>query len=79
MTTYLYSHIPANFSVSSLAGESKPQVLVPGGAGFIGSHCLIELVNAGYEPIVIDNGHNSSMGPIETSVVVERLSFEMLV
>ena len=34
-------------------------VLVTGGAGFIGSHTLISLINAGYEPIVVDNLCNS--------------------
>lgn len=31
------------------------KVLVTGGAGYIGSHTVVELVQAGYEPIVIDN------------------------
>lgn len=35
-------------------------ILVTGGAGFIGSHTLVELVEAGYTPIVIDNYSNSS-------------------
>lgn len=35
------------------------KILVTGGAGFIGSHTVIELVNAGYEPIIIDNFDNS--------------------
>ena len=30
-------------------------ILVTGGAGFIGTHTCIELINAGYEPIVVDN------------------------
>ena len=34
-------------------------VLVTGGAGFIGSHTAVELVNAGYKPILIDNFMNS--------------------
>ena len=34
-------------------------VLVTGGAGFIGSHTLISLINAGYKPIVVDNLCNS--------------------
>ncbi len=37
----------------------KGNVLVTGGAGYIGSHTCVELVNAGYEPIVIDNFSNS--------------------
>lgn len=35
------------------------QVLVTGGAGYIGTHTLIQLVEAGYKPIVVDNYYNS--------------------
>ena len=35
-------------------------ILVTGGAGYIGSHTLIELLNAGHATIVIDNLSNSS-------------------
>lgn len=35
-------------------------VLVTGGAGYIGSHTCIELLNAGYQVIVVDNLCNSS-------------------
>ncbi|BFM12963.1 UDP-glucose 4-epimerase GalE [Simiduia litorea] len=34
-------------------------ILVTGGAGFIGSHTLVELVTAGYQPVVVDNLCNS--------------------
>lgn len=40
-------------------------VLVTGGAGFIGSHTCVELVAAGYEPIVFDNLVNSSRVALE--------------
>lgn len=36
------------------------RVLVTGGAGYIGSHTLVELINHGYEPLVVDNLVNSS-------------------
>ena len=36
------------------------QVLLTGGAGYIGSHTAVELLNAGYEVIVVDNFVNSS-------------------
>ena len=35
------------------------KILVTGGAGYIGSHTCIELLNANYEVVVIDNLHNS--------------------
>ena len=35
-------------------------ILVTGGAGYIGSHTCIEMQNAGYDVIVIDNLDNSS-------------------
>lgn len=35
------------------------KVLVTGGAGYIGSHTVVELINAGYEPIIVDNLVNS--------------------
>jgi UDP-glucose 4-epimerase len=34
-------------------------ILVTGGAGYIGSHTCVELLNAGYEVVVIDNLYNS--------------------
>ncbi|MGL1887979.1 MAG: UDP-glucose 4-epimerase GalE [Reichenbachiella sp.] len=35
------------------------KILVTGGMGFIGSHTCIELINSGYEPIIIDTLENS--------------------
>jgi len=43
------------------------KILVTGGAGFIGSHTIIELLNAGHEPIAYDNLCNAS------PVVFERI------
>ena len=42
----------------------KLKILVTGGAGYIGSHTCLELVQAGYEVIVVDNLSNS----LKTSV-----------
>ena len=33
----------------------KPTILVTGGAGYIGSHAVLALMNAGYEVIILDN------------------------
>ncbi|MBO7373091.1 MAG: NAD-dependent epimerase/dehydratase family protein, partial [Oscillospiraceae bacterium] len=35
-------------------------ILVTGGAGYIGSHTCVELLNKGYDVVVIDNLVNSS-------------------
>lgn len=42
-------------------------VLVSGGAGYIGSHTVIELIENGYQPVIVDNLCNSK------KVAVERL------
>ena len=38
---------------------NNKKILVTGGAGYIGSHCIISLINFGYCPIVVDNFCNS--------------------
>ena len=40
-------------------GEQKT-ILVTGGAGFIGSHTCVELLQAGYRVVVVDDLSNSS-------------------
>ncbi len=42
-------------------------VLVTGGVGYIGSHTCIELIKAGFEPVIIDNLSNSK------EVVLDRI------
>ena len=34
-------------------------VLITGGAGFIGSHTIVELLNVGHKVICVDNGCNA--------------------
>ena len=41
------------------------RVLVAGGAGYIGSHTAVELINAGYEVIVVDNFSNSDASSLD--------------
>ena len=36
------------------------KVLVAGGAGYIGSHTVVSLIENGYEPIIVDNFYNAS-------------------
>lgn len=37
----------------------KSKVIVTGGAGYIGSHTCVELIHAGYTPVIVDNFSNS--------------------
>jgi UDP-glucose 4-epimerase len=37
----------------------KKKILVTGGTGYIGSHTVVELINEGYEVVIIDNLYNS--------------------
>lgn len=43
----------------------KSSVLVCGGAGYIGSHTTVELINAGYDVVIVDNLSNSDRKAIE--------------
>ena len=38
------------------------KILVTGGAGYIGSHTVIELIKAGYEVVILDSLINASKG-----------------
>jgi len=40
-------------------------ILVTGGTGYIGSHTVIELIKAGYEPVIVDNLVNSKIEVLE--------------
>ena len=41
------------------------KILVTGGTGFIGSHTVVELLNAGHEVVIIDNLYNSKADVVE--------------
>lgn len=45
-------------------------ILITGGAGYIGSHCAINFLNAGYEVVIFDNLEN---GHIETVHKLEKI------
>ena len=55
----------------------KKTVLVSGGAGFIGSHVTVELVEAGYDVVVADNMSNCDMTCFDgvTQIIGRRLPF----
>jgi len=47
-------------------GYSRDCILVTGGAGYIGSHTVIEVISANYTVVVVDNLSNSSIGILST-------------
>ena len=52
------------------------KVLITGGAGYIGSHTALELLNAGYETVVYDNLSNSSRESVKR---VEELTGKQVI
>ena len=44
---------------------SSLKILVTGGAGFIGSHTVVSLVEAGFEPVIVDNFSNSQRSALD--------------
>jgi len=51
-------------------------VLVTGGAGFIGSHTVVELLENNYEVIVVDNFYNSSKEVLESIKSITSKEFK---
>ncbi|MBF0577245.1 UDP-glucose 4-epimerase GalE [Dysgonomonas sp. GY617] len=49
----------------------KKKILVTGGTGYIGSHTAVELQNAGYEVVIVDNLSNSTADSIDG---IERIT-----
>src|SRR5438445_11748439 len=48
-------------------------VLLTGGAGYIGSHTCVEIIAAGWRPVILDNLSNSSARVLER---IERITGE---
>ena len=57
-----------------------PTILVTGGLGFIGSHTVVELQQAGYEVIIIDNLSNSSIEVLDriSKITGKKPAFEQI-
>lgn len=54
------------FLITKSNSKMKKQILVTGGTGYIGSHTVVELINKGYETIIIDDLSNSSIEVLDS-------------
>ena len=56
---------------------NKKNILVTGGAGYIGSHTVVELYHSGYIPIVVDNLCNSSLSNLRgiEQLIGDKINF----
>ncbi len=48
-----------------MRGEENMKILFTGGAGYIGSHTCVELLEAGYDVVIVDNLYNSSRKAVD--------------
>ena len=60
--------------------SGKRTVLVSGGAGYIGSHTAVELINAGYNVVIIDNLSNSESDSVTgvEQITGKEVDFEVV-
>lgn len=58
----------------------EKQILVTGGVGYIGSHTVVELLESGFEVIIVDNLSNSNMNALDgiEEITGKRPLFEKL-
>jgi UDP-glucose 4-epimerase len=56
---------------------SKPNILVTGGAGYIGSHTVVSLIENGYHPIILDDLRNTDQQAVQrlTHLTGQELDF----
>ena len=58
----------------------RKNILVTGGAGYIGSHTVVELYNSGFRPIIVDDLSNTSLNNIRgiEKIIGKKISFYQL-
>ena len=54
--------------------ETKQTILVTGGTGFIGSHTTVELIEAGYNVVIVDNLSNSKAEVVDLVQLLREVS-----
>ena len=60
-----------NLIINNFKNTKNMKILVTGGAGYIGSHTVIELFTANHEPVIVDNFSNSEKWIIDR---IEKIS-----
>jgi len=59
------SSTSSNHPIIQSSHSDNPPILVTGGTGYIGSHTVVALIAAGYEPVIVDNLSNSKFCVLE--------------
>jgi UDP-glucose 4-epimerase len=65
-----YHTVHSSVSKLRLTNSGKKMILITGGLGYIGSHTTVELMQAGYEVLIVDNLCNSKLTVLER---IERI------
>lgn len=61
----VYNEVVVHMHYHFFGGNFMKKILVTGGAGYIGTHTSVELLNAGYELVILDNFSNSKPEALE--------------
>ena len=55
---------------------NSKNVLVTGGAGYIGSHTVVALAESGYQPVILDDYSNSSPRVVENLQILTGIELK---
>ncbi len=64
-SSIFYPKLSNHVYKNCLLEDKSMSILITGGAGYIGSHTCVELLNAGYDIVVLDNLSNSKVNSLE--------------
>ena len=60
------------FKENKLKYNNNMKIIVTGGAGYIGSHTVVELIASGYDVIVLDNFSNTDVRNIDGIIKLQQ-------
>jgi len=67
------------FTIQGTGASMSGRILVTGGAGYIGSHTVVELLQGGFEVVVLDNLSNASPESLERVAAITGRRAELVV